>query len=782
MTNPGSNSIANATVVDNLDVLKDILEFAPINIMIADANENIIFVNKRSRDILQNVEGELAKYLPGFSANQVLGGSIHRYHKDPGAIKRILHGLQPGMTRKGEIAPGHFVFEHETRVLVDRAGQRLGYVVQWHDVTEKRQKEEQAQRLQTAVDGAQLAMMTINRELIVTYANEETKKLMKKNADVLSGLYRGFDATKLLGTCIDIFHKNPAHQRRLLEDARNLPFETDIQVGPLTFHIRASAIHNLAGQYVGNTLEWNDVTELRRREVDVKRLQSAIDGSKTALMLCDKDLKITFANPAVVDLLRHRQNQLSKLFPGFDPNKLLGVCIDGFHKNPAHQRALLSNTARLPYEGHIELPGMEFVVNATAILDGQGNYMGNMVEWQDVTEQKDAERRVQELIDAAIKGQLDKRIESERYQGFLKKIGEGINHLIDAVVQPLKDGTQVMQSLAEGDLTNTMDGHYEGDYATLRDALNKSVENLVNMVGQIRNSSSSITAGSSEIAQGNADLSQRTEQQASSLEETASSMEELTSTVKQNADNARQANQLAAGARGQADKGQEVVRNAITAMSEISGASKKIAEIIGVIDEIAFQTNLLALNAAVEAARAGEQGRGFAVVAAEVRNLAQRSAGAAKEIKNLIKDSVDKVSEGQKLVDASGKTLDEIVIAVKKVSDIIAEIAAASQEQSAGIEQINKAITQLDEVTQQNAALVEEAAAASESMEDQAQNLQQMIAFFKVDEQQNNSQNMAHDPAVRGKRDATRPASRAPRQPTAATPRSSTNGGDDEWR
>ena len=764
----GGNGNANTAIVESLDVLKDILEMAPINIMIADDNENIIFVNKRARDILQNVEGELAKYLPGFNANQVLGGSIHRYHKDPGAITRILKGLQPGMSRKGEITPGHFVFEHETRVLLDRQGKRLGYVVQWHDVTEKRQKEEQAQRLQRAVDGAQLAIMTIDRDLVITYANEETKRLMQKNAEVLSGLYRGFDINRLIGTCIDIFHKNPAHQRRLLENPKNLPFETDIHVGPLTFHIRASAILNLAGQYVGNTLEWNDVTELRRSEIDVKRLQSAISGSKTALMLCDKDLKITYSNPAVVELLRHRQNQLTKLFPGFDPNNLLGTCIDKFHKNPAHQRALLSNVSRLPYEGHIELPGMEFVVNATAILDGQGNYMGNMVEWQDVTEQKDAERRVQELIDASIKGQLDKRIDAERYQGFLRVIGEGINHLIDAVVQPLKDGTDVMQALAEGNLTKTMDGHYEGDYATLRDALNKSIENLVNMVGQIRASSESITSGSSEIAQGNADLSQRTEEQASSLEETASSMEELTSTVKQNADNARQANQLAAGARGQADKGQDVVRNAIVAMSEISGASKKIAEIIGVIDEIAFQTNLLALNAAVEAARAGEQGRGFAVVAAEVRNLAQRSAGAAKEIKTLIKDSVEKVSEGQKLVDASGKTLDEIVVAVKKVSDIIAEIAAASQEQSAGIEQINKAITQLDEVTQQNAALVEQAAAASESMEEQAQSLEQMISFFKVESQQQNSRSTLSSNTTTRQAPAARNAGAAANRPAAA--------------
>ena len=271
-----------------------------------------------------------------------------------------------------------------------------------------------------------------------------------------------------------------------------------------------------------------------------------------------------------------------------------------------------------------------------------------------------------------------------------------------------------------------------GDQTSLMAAMKTMVEKLSQIVSEVRTASDSVSTSSQEIATGNDDLSQRTQEQASALEETASSMEEMTSTVKQNADNARQANQLALGARDQAEQGGQVVSMAVSAMNEINASSHKIADIIGVIDEIAFQTNLLALNAAVEAARAGEQGRGFAVVAAEVRNLAQRSAGAAKEIKDLIQDSVEKVKAGSGLVDESGKTLTEIVDSVKKVTDIVAEIAAASQEQSAGIEQVNKAITQMDEVTQQNASLVEEAAAASRSMEEQAQRMVEIMRFFKV--------------------------------------------------
>ncbi|MER2513655.1 MAG: methyl-accepting chemotaxis protein [Nitrosomonas ureae] len=287
------------------------------------------------------------------------------------------------------------------------------------------------------------------------------------------------------------------------------------------------------------------------------------------------------------------------------------------------------------------------------------------------------------------------------------------------------------QRISGGDLTvhfeNT--GKETGIYAAMRDM----TAQLKEMVGKVNTATDQVTSASGEIAQGSADLSQRTEEQASALEETASSMEELTGTVKQSAENAGQANQLASAARSQAEQGGQVVDQAVAAMGAIHQSSKKIADIIGVIDEIAFQTNLLALNAAVEAARAGEQGRGFAVVAGEVRKLAQRSADAAKEIKTLITDSVAKVEDGGKLVDKAGQTLKDIVVSIKKVSDIVAEIAAASREQAAGIEQVNKAILQMDQVTQQNAALVEQTAAASHSMGDQAQELQRLMAFFKLE-------------------------------------------------
>ncbi len=291
---------------------------------------------------------------------------------------------------------------------------------------------------------------------------------------------------------------------------------------------------------------------------------------------------------------------------------------------------------------------------------------------------------------------------------------------------------EVARAISEGDFSRSVNLE-RGDTSSLLYAINAMRQNLTGTIGDIRSATETIATASSQIAAGNLDLSSRTEEQASSLEETASSMEELTSTVKQNAENARQANQLVVSTADVAVRGGQVVGQVVDTMSSIKDSSRKIADIIGVIDGIAFQTNILALNAAVEAARAGEQGRGFAVVASEVRNLAQRSAGAAKEIKALIEDSVGKVDAGGKLVDEAGKTMDEIVSSVKRVTDIMSEIAAASQEQSSGIEQVNQAIGQMDDVTQQNAALVEQAAAAAESLQDQAARLAEAVSVFKLE-------------------------------------------------
>jgi len=370
----------------------------------------------------------------------------------------------------------------------------------------------------------------------------------------------------------------------------------------------------------------------------------------------------------------------------------------------------------------------------------------------------------------------------------------GLNRQMESAVAQTQE---LIGAATEGDLSRRLDvAGKSGDLLKLAQAINSLLEGISDIVSGVKGAAGEVLRGAEEISQGNANLSARTEQQSSSLEQTASSMEEMTSTVKQNADNAGQANQLASAARDQAEKGGVVVGNAVKAMADINEASKKIADIIGVIDEIAFQTNLLALNAAVEAARAGEQGRGFAVVATEVRSLAGRSAKAAKEIKDLIQDSVRKVTDGSLLVTQSGQTLEQIVLSVKKVSDIVAEIAEASREQSAGIEQVNKAVMQMDEMTQQNAALVEQATAASQSMADQARDLTAMMEKYQVSES-SSAPKVARPEATHSTQPERRTATRAftgkpapkpavVRPASAETqstrPKPVANGSDADWR
>ena len=355
-------------------------------------------------------------------------------------------------------------------------------------------------------------------------------------------------------------------------------------------------------------------------------------------------------------------------------------------------------------------------------------------------------------------------------------------YMASRITKPINVAVKEADKISKGDLTGSIEITTRDETGMLLGALNNMKIKLLETVSVVRDSTNEVTLAATEISKGNLDLSQRTEEQASSLEETASSMEEMTSTVKQNADNAAQANQLAITTREQAESGGKVLGEAISAMGEINTSSSKIADIISVVEEIAFQTNLLALNAAVEAARAGEQGRGFAVVASEVRSLAQRSSESSKEIKVLIEDSVSKVKNGSELVDKSGKTLEEIVNSVKKVTDIIAEITASSREQATGIDQVNKAVMQMDEVTQQNAALVEEAASASKSMEEQAQKLNQQISFFRVDDSAANQSGLMKRPQTGKKASEDISHDSEPEQrPEPKRPATRTGTHDEEW-
>lgn len=474
-----------------------------------------------------------------------------------------------------------------------------------------------------------------------------------------------------------------------------------------------------------------EVEDMKRKANEATRIKIALDSVNTNVMIADNNRNIIYLNKSIIPMLKNVQDTLREELPDFDVDTLLGSKIDQFQKDPQHHKQLLDTFAS-EFEDELVIGGLTFLIATNPVLNEQGESLGTVIEWTDRTAEVAVEKEVEGVVIGAVDGDFTLRMDLEGKNKFFTQLSQAINSLMEISETGLSEVVRMLSALSKGDLTDRIINDYNGTFGQLKDDSNLTADNLKEIVLQIQEATDTINTASKEIAMGNGDLSQRTEQQASSLQETASSMEELTTTVKQNAENAKQANTLANGASEIAVKGGNVVGKVVKTMSDINDSSREIVDIISVIDGIAFQTNILALNAAVEAARAGEQGRGFAVVASEVRSLAQRSAAAAKEIKTLIGDSVDKAEAGAKLVDEAGNTMDEIVSAVKSVTDIMAEIATASEEQSSGIDQVSQAITQMDEVTQQNAALVEQAAAAAESLEEQAINLSASVSVFNT--------------------------------------------------
>lgn len=610
------------------------------------------------------------------------------------------------------------------------------------DITKQKnqaRENEKNANIANALKLCQANVMLADNDLNIVYMNDRVSEVLSGREKDIQKELPNFHVSKLIGSSVDQFHKKPSHQRQMMSELKE-SYQTDLKVSGLTFSLTATPWIGTDGTRIGTVVEWVDLTEeLARQQVakrmadENSRVKQALDVVTTNAMIADGDLNIVYMNNAVKDMMSNAQSDLRQDIPGFDASRLMGANIDTFHKKPAHQRGMLA-ALKSTYSTEIKVGGRTFGLIANPILNDANERIGTIVEWKDRTAEVSAEQEVDNIVEAAAAGDLSRRLETAGKDGFFLNLAQGLNRLLAISENVVNDTIRVFDALAHGNLTRKVESDYEGTFGKLKQDANSTVDRLTEIITRIREAAGTVATGASEIAQGNADLSKRTESQASSLEETASSMEEMTATVRQNADNAKVANDLAADATLKAQKGGEVVKRAVSSMSEINDSSKKIADIIGVIDEIAFQTNLLALNAAVEAARAGEQGRGFAVVAGEVRNLAQRSAAAAKEIKDLIRDSVSKVQDGSQLVNESGSTLSEIVDAISKVTTMIGEISIASNEQSEGIEQVNKAVAQMDEMTQQNAALVEEATAAGEAMADQARGMRQILGFFTTDQ------------------------------------------------
>ena len=571
--------------------------------------------------------------------------------------------------------------------ILDLNGKPFKVVKYATDITQQMLQADQAARLQGGVDGSSTASMQVDSDLKITYANQATLALVEKNKDTFQKAFPSVNFSNLIGVCVDIFHKDPSYQRRLLSDPNNLPHQADIEVGDLSFALNISVVRDLGGNHVGSTLEWQDITEQKAQANRAESLFSMIEQAATNFMTCDKDLIITYCNPSVLDMMRQYQAEIRKVYPSFDVEKLVGTCIDIFHANPSHQRNLLGNERNLPASAELNIGPLQFGVNATALKDSTGKMIGNGVEWTDLNERVKYGRQVTKVIEASNSGDLTVRGDVTELDKVYKPMMEGINKIVDAFEDALQ---RVSAPVAQ------------------------------------------VAAASSEINEGSQKLAEGASTQASSIEQISASLEQMSSMTTQNADNAIQANNLSKEALESADRGNSAMERMEEAIGKIKASSDETAKIVKTIDEIAFQTNLLALNAAVEAARAGDAGKGFAVVAEEVRSLAQRSAEAAKNTASLIEGAVKNADGGVSINEEVRAILSDIVEGSKKVNDLISEIAAASKEQSDGIKQVNDAVGAMDKVTQDNSANSEESAAAATELSSQAGELDELLSQFQL--------------------------------------------------
>lgn len=575
----------------------------------------------------------------------------------------------------------------------------------------------------TIIDSVSTNIMMCDNELKINYMNHAIKDMFRVGESEIQKQFSGFSVNSLMNSSIDRYHKVPSTQRGVLSGL-NGNHLTTINLGDRTYSLLAFPIRSTKGEKLGYVVEWTDKTDQLKIEKERSRIleeslriKVALDNVSTNIMLADNDRNIIYMNSAIYRMFSNAEADIKKDFPHFDSRNLMGVSIDRFHAQPDKQKNLLRSFTAT-HKAEIVIGGRHFKLSANPILNDKGERLGSVVEWSDITEETLVQKEIEGIVNKAVEGDFSSRISINGKKGFFLNLATGINRVMELSEEGLGDTARILEALSKGDLSQRINKEYSGLFGKLKEYTNNTLDKIGEVIEEVRNNSDALLNAAEQVSATAQSLSQSASEQAASVEETSAALEEMSSNINMNAENSRQTNQIATRTSESALKGGSSVNETVKAM-------KQIAEKITIIEDIAYQTNLLALNAAIEAARAGEHGKGFAVVASEVRKLAERSQVAANEIGDLASTSVG-------IAETAGKLISEMVPAINKTADLVQEISASTTEQATSVNSINKAVSQLDAMTQQNASSSEELASTSEELSGQADNLRNVIGFFNL--------------------------------------------------